>query len=61
MLEKAVIGFESYVKQLGGFEMGTQSLSISLQCEEGQVLLDNKKCGMIFLLLNYHSLVRVLT
>ena len=44
---EAVTGFQSYIKQLEGFELGEQSYNISLQCELGQVLTQYKKCGMM--------------
>ena len=46
--EEAVTGFQSYIKQLEGFELGVQSYNISLQCELGQVLTQDKKCGNDF-------------
>ena len=45
LLDKAVNEFQSFVKELDGFEVKNQSFNISLQCEAGQVLIDNKKCG----------------
>ena len=45
LLETAINEFQSFVKEIGGFVVTNQSVDISLHCEAGQVLRDNKRCG----------------
>ena len=49
LLETAFNEFQSFVKEMGGFVVTNQSFDISLHCEAGQVLRDNKRCGKSFM------------
>ena len=50
LLETAINEFQSFIKEMGGFVVTNQSFDISLHCEAGQVLRDNKRCGKSSLL-----------